>query len=291
MLIGCAAAVAPDGCRGVRNEAAMLNLPATALKTVSWGQSWKIEQGSNYLYVAMVKGSAYQMGYALGELYGDEIAKNIKNMADYGVVMFADLVKDYVTDPATLEFLYRHAFLPLCVVLMDLNWVIASSWIPDRYVQEMKGIAMGSKGKVDYDHLRRLNIFPETERAHCTVLGAWGTATADGKLYHLRTLDWESDAYVNEYPSIIIYESTERGSKTFANVGYLGLLGSLTGMSKIGISVGEKVMLVQSASDYPEMPTYTYLGKPWMFVLRDVLQFADNLHQVEDMIVGAKRTC
>ncbi len=59
MLVGAAATVTPEGCRGVRNEAAVLNLPANPLKTVSHGQSWKIEQGNNILYVAKVSGTAY----------------------------------------------------------------------------------------------------------------------------------------------------------------------------------------------------------------------------------------
>lgn len=84
-------------------------------------------------------------------------------------------------------------------------------------------------------------MLPELTQAACTILGSYGTASADGKLYHLRALDWEARAPVNQYPSVIIYESSEEGSKPFANIGYMGLLGSLTAISKIGISVGEKV--------------------------------------------------
>lgn len=73
------------------------------------------------------------------------------------------------------------------------------------------------------------------------MLGAWGPATEDNKLYHLRALDWDRNAPSNQYPAVVIYESTEEGSNTFANIGYLGLIGVLTAMSKTGISVGEKV--------------------------------------------------
>jgi hypothetical protein len=51
----------------------------------------------------------------------------------------------------------------------------------------------------------------------------------------------------------------------------MGLIGTLTAMSKIGISIGEKVMYVRSPSDYPVKPDYTYIGKPWMYVLRDTV--------------------
>lgn len=52
-------------------------------------------------------------------------------------------------------------------------------------------------------------MIPEITQAACTILGAYGEATADGKLYHLRALDWMPRAYVNQYPSVIIYESSE----------------------------------------------------------------------------------
>lgn len=36
-----------------------------------------MESGNNILYIAKVSGTSYEMGYALGELYGAEIAKNV----------------------------------------------------------------------------------------------------------------------------------------------------------------------------------------------------------------------
>ncbi len=69
-----------------------------------------------------------------------------------------------------------------------------------------------------------------------------------------------------------MYEPTEEGSKTFANIGYLGLIGSLTAISKIGISVGEKVLWQDHAGDFgPIDPKISYFGQPWMFVLRDTV--------------------
>jgi hypothetical protein len=40
----------------------------------------------------------------------------------------------------------------------------------------------------------------------------------------------------------------------FANIGYLGIVGSITAMSKIGISVGEKVMYPKPSANYPSIP-------------------------------------
>ena len=115
-------------------------------------------------------------------------------------------------------------------------------------------------------------------------------ATTDNRLLHLRALDWDAYAPINEFPTVIIYEPTESGSKPFANIGYMGSIGTLTSMSKIGISAGEKVMIINDPKYYPEDPQITYFGKPWMFVLRDTVQFANNIADVEDMLLSAQRT-
>lgn len=131
-------------------------------------------------------------------------------------------------------------------------------------------MADGSGGKIDHTLLRRVNMLPELIQAACSVIGSHGEASADGKLLHLRALDFEPTAQINQFPSVIIYEPTEAGSHAFANIGYLGLIGSLTAMSKIGISVGEKVMYNRPGT-YPVEPYVTYYGKPWLFVLRDAV--------------------
>ena len=118
------------------------------------------------------------------------------------------------------------------------------------------------------------------------MIGAWGPATEDNKLYHLRALDWDANAPSNQHPSVIIYESTEEGSNTFANIGYLGLIGVLTAMSKTGISAGEKVYYDISDAGAKK----TYKGQPWGWVLRDTVQFSNNLSDVEQRLNSAHRT-
>lgn len=174
--------------------------------------------------------------------------------------------------------------------LLDLNYQIAGPYIPQRYVDEMKGIVAGSNGLVDEKMLIRVNMVPELTQASCTVFGAWGPATVGGKLYHMRALDWEPRAQVNQFPAVVLYESNEEGSHPFANIGYLGLIGSLTAMSKIGISMGEKVIYVDNPKDWPIQPHVSYWGKPWMFLLRDTVQFANNIVEAEAMLQDTTRT-
>jgi hypothetical protein len=116
---------------------------------------------------------------------------------------------------------------------------------------------MAAGSGVDVQTIRRANIMPELTQAHCTVFGAWGPATVGNKLLHFRGLDWDAMAPINQFPVINLYEPTEEGSHPFANIGYLGMIGTLTAISKIGISAGEKVMIVNDPSIYPEPPEVT----------------------------------
>jgi len=161
-------------------------------------------------------------------------------MIQYGQGMVVDFLDNFSVPKIASIALYRKAVLPLAFWVLDLNWKIALPYIPQRFIDEMQGIADGSEGKIDYDILRRINMIPEITQAACTILGAWGEATESNTLLHLRALDWDENAPVSQYPSVIIYEPSEEGSNTFANIGFAGLIGVLTAMSKNGISAGEK---------------------------------------------------
>jgi len=259
----------PVGCRGVRNNNPVLDLPAEPLGTVANGQSWKMQQGDNIVYITKMKGTAYQMGEAFGQLHSDQLKEQFANIDSMYPGIIHDLMEDYGVPKYILDLLDDQMFISLAHIALDINWKVASPYIPQRFNDEIEGMAAGSG--VDVATIRRANIMPELTQAHCTVFGAWGPATVDNKLLHFRGLDWDAFAPINQFPVINLYEPTEEGSHPFANIGYLGMIGTLTAISKIGITAGEKVMIVDDPSIYPEPPEVTYFGKPWMFVLRDTV--------------------
>jgi hypothetical protein len=57
-------------CGGSKNDKPVLDLEAVPLKSVAHGDSWILQEDTNIIYVAKLSGTAYEMGYALGELYG-----------------------------------------------------------------------------------------------------------------------------------------------------------------------------------------------------------------------------
>ncbi len=74
----------PLGCSGQRNNAPVLELEAKPLKSVPNGESWVMQQDTNVVYIARLQGTAYEMGYAYGQLYAQQIQENLDNLILYG---------------------------------------------------------------------------------------------------------------------------------------------------------------------------------------------------------------
>jgi hypothetical protein len=51
-------------------------------------------------------------------------------------------------------------------------------------------------------------MIPEYTRAGCSILGAWGKATANNHLIQLRALDWDNNNPLNKYPIMVVYNLT-----------------------------------------------------------------------------------
>lgn len=76
-----------SSCNIVENKLELLDQEPTLLKTVSNGQKFLIgdptSMRGDYLYIANLKGTPYEMGKALGELYTDEILSNLGLLYGY----------------------------------------------------------------------------------------------------------------------------------------------------------------------------------------------------------------
>ena len=67
-----------------------------------------------------------------------------------------------------------------------------------------------------------------------------------GSLVQLRALDWNMNGPFQTAPIVTVYHpipSPGNGGHPFANIGFLGLIGSITGYSSAPVGICEKVML------------------------------------------------
>lgn len=87
--------------------------------------------------------------------------------------------------------------------------MITKKYTHKRYLQEIEGIAQGSK--VPKLHIERVNIVPELIKAACTVAGVWGPATRNHETLHVRSLDWDAANPISKYPVVVVYHPSTKG--------------------------------------------------------------------------------
>jgi len=204
----------------------------------------------------VLRGSPYQMGQ------------------DHGRLM-AGAVRTMVRE--SLAWTYKQGMSrEQLLALSDLCW----PYLPQDYKDEMRGLAEGSGAM--FNDIRILHAMPS--KFHCSGAAAAGAATADGKLYHTRSLDYSLDIGEEERlqnHALVIVRQPAEGLAN-AVVSWAGFLGAVTGMNTAGISIGE----MGSASRNED-----YAGIPMIFMVREALRTSRNLQQALDVFRLGPRTC
>ena len=91
---------------------------------------------------------------------------------------------------------------------LDLTYYLTKPYTNNKYYQEMKGIADGSGA--DFKVLRRVHMIGELTKGHCSMFGAWGSATKNGETVQLRSLDWDFDGPYRKYPTVTVYHPSSK---------------------------------------------------------------------------------
>jgi isopenicillin-N N-acyltransferase-like protein len=243
----------------------MLILVATAAqaehKTISRCGEGFLEEVDGYR-VLHVKGSPYEMGYQQGFLLKDDVRELVR-------FLFDEKAKDLKLDIAGLK------------VQPDARKIISTiaesqrKFVPERYFEEMKGLADGAGMKVE--EIVVANFIPEL--FHCSGFALSGKATKDGSLYHGRILDYGTDWRLQDHAILTIAEPT--GRIPFANVTYAGFIGSVTGMNEKQVSIGE--MGGRGLGHWA--------GVPMAILVRMVLEEAKTLDEAIAVFRDNPRTC
>jgi len=125
----------------------------------------------------------------------------------------------------------------------------------------------------------------------CSMFGAWGDAVANGPsaghVIQLRALDWQMNGPFRDYASITIYHPDPEYGYAFANVGFAGFVGTLTGLNEVQLGVSE------IGASYPDASfgSMSRIGIPFIFVLRDALQYSYTVDDATNWFVNTRRTC
>lgn len=234
---------------------------------------WASDKRTRVLYVV---GDPYERGYQHGFLLRDAIKANIQ----------------YLYDKAVDKFHIEELF--------DESYERQRPYIPEEYVEEMHGLAHGSKLPLRVIH--GVHALPEIGEwggkkkikdtvkrmmdaelgTSCSNLCALGSATKQDSMYTVRILDWglHRISRLHEFPLIVIGKPTK--GNIYCNIGWAGFIGAISGMNEKGITLGEM--------GYGDRDYETMRGKPMPFLLRDVLQYANNLKDVRHIISTSTAT-
>jgi isopenicillin-N N-acyltransferase-like protein len=226
--------------------------------------------------VLYVRGTPYERGYQHGALLRREVQDNLNYLYKRAVGTFLS------------EEIFAEAFERM------------RPYISEEYMQEMHGLAHGAKIPLHVVHA--IHALPEMgewggkkhikEIVKQMMAGELGTscsnlcvnhsASAEGKMYTVRILDWglHRISKLHQYPLILVARP-DKGIP-YVNIGWVGFLGAISGMNEEGITLGEM--------GYGSPPNETLAGKPMPFLLRDILSHAHNLSDVRKTITTSPGT-
>jgi len=209
------------------------------------GARLEIRDGVTLLYV---NGSYYEMGYQHGFLLRDQVHANMRAFLNY-----IDEISSYDT-------------------MIEL-WNATAPHVPTCYIEEMQGIADGAG--IPFETVAACYMTILYMDMQCFTYAAWSNATRDGKLYHVRSLDFPlriddpvTGTYIQEH-SMLIVRNPHNGYKSLLP-SIAGGINFYQGINEKQISIGVEVCW---SSDQ------TLEGIPVKFKMQTVLDTAETIEE------------
>jgi len=240
----------------------MLILPITYSSNIHLTQNHKPQRSllnggkitvKNNITIVFLNGSYYQMGYQQGYLLKEQIKQNLRAFINYSKIPMSLLIE---------------------------TWNIMKDYIPDEYIDEIQGIADGSE--LTFEEVIAGYMVIVREDMGCFGISAWGNATKNGSLIHVRCFDQPLEiidpvtgisAYEN---SVLIVRKPENGfasiSPTIAGTPHSG-----GGINSMGIALGQQVCWSKDQ---------TLEGTPALFKSLMVLDHAENIDDALNILTN-----
>lgn len=264
--------------------------PAGPLRTFGPASLAVYETPFATIPVLRVSGTPLEMGHQYGFLVGDRVRR------------IADMLVSIFTEAGLPEFVVHN--------LLDNAWARMLPHTPERFLEEITGIAQGAAeagvALTEQDLFRivaatNLDLYKRDERAFefispdilemlqnppklpegmsCTMFAVWGARTVDGKMFSMRNLDWLSQTGMHAERLVTVYTPAE--GIPCVTTGYAGVIGALAGMNARGITLSE----VGAFSVREELD-----GTPWTLMARQLLEQAACLEDAVRIISSATHT-
>ncbi|XP_077988522.1 protein dcd1A-like [Glandiceps talaboti] len=246
-----------------------------------------VGKGDDMMKVLHLWGTPYEKGYAHGEILKDDVNTMVNAVWDYFEQQVIEELNGTLPGFVRPWFLKDVANIGLEVAL-DLEAAATKPYTPNHFFEEMQGMADASG--VNIKKIQRIHMIGELTRESCSLYGAWGKAVPKpNSVMQLRALDWFLGGFLNQ-PQVTVYHNDETNATnghSYANVGWTGWIGLITGMSS------NQMAISQVDVGYPDetFGKESRFGYPFVCLLRDIMQFDNTLDDAVNRIANAHRTC
>merc|ERR1719197_32559 len=264
------------------------------INTVTNGKMYEVTTPQNgtatSFLVVHVWGSAYERGVAQGTLLGARLHT------------FLSTVWSYLEGQVEGAINHEKLSLPKWLVkdiadfgldaALDLTAEVTRAYTGKYFYDELRGLCEGAAqhGSVTecYNTAVRVHMLAGLTQGACSLFGAWGSAAADDHTLQLRALDWDMKGPFRDHAALTVYhgDGGDTGN-SFAIVGFTGFIGGLTGVNSQRMGISE----IGVSFPDPSFGEMSRIGYPFIFLLRDILQFDHTLDDATNRMANAKRTC
>lgn len=230
--------------------------------------------GLEVIPLLRLHGDGYDRGYQYGRTMAPSWHHVTRRMEEVAV----GLVKNYVLIEPLAKGLVRGATSHVIGRVTGGDECEARRRLPDEYRAYVRGIADGAR--IDVAAVERMIAFVMLSDASCSAFIACGPATRDGRLIQMRNLDWGEDVLrAQEHTVLLVHEPP--GGIRYLSIGFVGLVGSISGINEAGISLSE---IGAESSDR------TQRGMPMPILLEEVLAKAHTLAEAVAILREAPGT-
>eukprot|EP01128_Nolandella_sp_AFSM9_P000744 TRINITY_DN10873_c0_g1_i1.p1 TRINITY_DN10873_c0_g1~~TRINITY_DN10873_c0_g1_i1.p1 ORF type:complete len:468 (+),score=109.36 TRINITY_DN10873_c0_g1_i1:23-1405(+) len=271
---------------GVKMSKLVASTPNGKLYAVSVPNNNATTAGT--FHIAHLYGTPYQMGFAQAALYkkaGMDLEVFMNKVWGYLETQVDEMIPTF---PKFLQNLIARVGLDAA---LEFTYLASEPFTGDYFYEEMKGMAAGCGNPPGLEQtIKFVHMIAGLTQGKCSMFGAWGemlNPDSSTKLLQLRALDWNMGSPFTDYPAMTVYHPAENGGNSFLLVGMAGFIGGLTGVSEHQLGISE------IGVSYPDdtFGNESRIGIPFIFVLRDILQWDSTLADSINRLQTAKRTC
>eukprot|EP01111_Echinosteliopsis_oligospora_P015071 TRINITY_DN5840_c0_g1_i1.p1 TRINITY_DN5840_c0_g1~~TRINITY_DN5840_c0_g1_i1.p1 ORF type:complete len:491 (+),score=115.53 TRINITY_DN5840_c0_g1_i1:14-1486(+) len=193
------------------------------------------------------------------------------------------LPEDFQNELAGLEQGSKEAGYPDMITKVTRMLVLSSfpGDVPQNIEWLLRHEFFGNEAKVTEEMKELIKESGREKRGdgECSQFAVWGSRTVNNTLYSGRNLDWFNNTGISNHKLITVYHPY--GKTAHVTVGFAGMIGALTGISKNGITVGESGL---------DQKLETLEGFVWTLRLRFLMENAYTIEEARQIWEATNNT-